>query len=70
VVRKDAEVSVMPPVPIEVEVPDRDGKSETLAAEIDEAIHQRLTFRSKVELIQESAFGESGYKTNLTVTRQ
>ena len=70
VVRKDAEVSVMPPVPIEVEVPDRDGKSETLAAEIDEAIHQRLTFRSKVELVQESAFGESGYKTNLTVKRQ
>jgi phenylacetate-CoA ligase len=70
VVRKDAEVSVMPPVPIEVEVPDRDGESETLAAEIDEAIHQRLTFRSKVELIQESAFGESGYKTNLTVKRQ
>jgi phenylacetate-CoA ligase len=70
VVRKDTEVSVMPPVPVEVEIPDRDGKAETLAAEIEEAIHQRLTFRSKVELIPESAFGESGYKTNLTVKRQ
>jgi len=70
VVRKDAEVSVMPPVPIEVEVPGTGEKLGTLAAEIDEAIHQRLTFRSKVELIPESAFGESGYKTNLTVKRQ
>jgi phenylacetate-CoA ligase len=70
VVRKDAEVSVMPPVPIEVEIPDPGEIGEALAAEIDEAIHQRLTFRSKVTLIPESAFGESGYKTNLTVKRQ
>ena len=70
VVRKDAEVSVMPPVPIEVEVSGPGEKVEALAAEIEEAIHKRLTFRSKVELIPESAFGESGYKTNLTVKRK
>jgi len=41
-----------------------------LAAAIEEAVHTRLTFRCKVELIPEEAFGASGYKTNLTVTRR
>jgi len=69
VVRQGADVSVTPPVPIEVEVPagsDADGK---LAAEIAETIHTRLTFRSQVTLVPEPEFGESGYKTKLTVTR-
>jgi hypothetical protein len=55
-------------VPIEVEVPAL-GSDAALAAEIEDAIHTRLTFRCKVELIPEAIFGESGYKTKLTVTR-
>jgi phenylacetate-CoA ligase len=69
VVRKGRDVSVQPPVPIEVEVPDSHESDAQLAAEIEEAVHSRLTFRCKVELISEQAFGESGYKTKLTVTR-
>jgi phenylacetate-CoA ligase len=69
VVRRGAEVSVQPPVPIEVEIPGRGESNGALAAEIEEAVHTRLTFRCKVELIPEQAFGESGYKTKLTVTR-
>jgi phenylacetate-CoA ligase len=69
VVRNGNEVSVQPPVPVEVEVPGRGEPDAALAAEIEEAIHTRLTFRCKVELIPEHAFGESGYKTNLTVKR-
>ena len=68
VVRDKNEVTVAPPVPIEVEVPD--GHSDAaLAAEIAEAIHAKLVFRSEVTLIPEAAFGESGYKTRLTVNR-
>jgi phenylacetate-CoA ligase len=69
VVRTGTEVSVQPPVPIEVEVPSGGEANGELAAEIEEAVHTRLTFRCKVELIPEQAFGESGYKTKLTVTR-
>jgi len=69
VVRRGSEVSVQPPVPIEVEVPAATGLDAALAAEIEDAVHTRLTFRCKVELIPEEAFGESGYKTKLTVTR-
>jgi phenylacetate-CoA ligase len=69
VIRSGADVSVTPPVPVEVEVPDGDASDATLAAEIAEAIHAKLVFRSKVTLIPEGAFGESGYKTRLTVNR-
>jgi phenylacetate-CoA ligase len=69
VVRNSSEVSVQPPVPIEVEVPTSGESGEALAAEIEEAVHTRLTFRCKVELIPEQVFGDSGYKTKLTVTR-
>jgi phenylacetate-CoA ligase len=69
VVRRDSGVSVQPPVPVEVEIPGASESDGALAAEIEEAIHTRLTFRCKVELIPEHAFGEAGYKTNLTVTR-
>jgi phenylacetate-CoA ligase len=68
VIRKTADVSVPPPVPIEVEVPD--GRSaDGLAEEIETAIHSALTFRAKVVLVPEKVFGESGYKTRLTVER-
>jgi phenylacetate-CoA ligase len=69
VIRRGPEVSIQPPVPIEVEVPGPPGADAALAAEIEDAIHTRLTFRCKVELIPEATFGESGYKTKLTVTR-
>ncbi len=69
VIRQKGEVSVTPPVPIEVEVPDGDGSDETLAAEIAEAIHARLVFRSQVTLIPETDFGDNAYKTRLTVNR-
>jgi phenylacetate-CoA ligase len=69
VVRRDAEVTVQPPVPIEVEIQTVGDSDDALAAEIEDAIHEKLTFRCKVQLIHEQAFGESGYKTNLTVIR-
>jgi hypothetical protein len=69
VIRKGPETSIQPPVPIEVEVPTTHAADSALAAEIEAAVHTRLTFRCKVELIPEATFGESGYKTKLTVTR-
>lgn len=70
VVRRDAALTAQPPVPVEVEIPGSNRPDPDLAAAIEEAVHTRLTFRCKVELIPEEAFGASGYKTNLTVTRQ
>src|SRR6266849_7129399 len=69
VVRKTSEVSVTPPVPVEVEVVDGHDADVNLRAEIEEAIHSTLIFRAKVDLIPEHSFGESGYKTRLTVKR-
>jgi phenylacetate-CoA ligase len=69
VVRKQGEVSVTPPVPIEVEVPDSQATDSSLANEIADAIHTRLVFRSHVTLVPEAEFGEAGYKTRLTVSR-
>jgi phenylacetate-CoA ligase len=69
VIRRGPEVSIQPPVPIEVEVPAAHASDAALAAEIENAIHTRLTFRCKVDLVTEATFGESGYKTKLTVTR-
>ncbi len=68
VVRKKGEVSVTPPVPIEVEVTDGLGPDPKLVAELTEAIHTKLVFRSEVKLVPEAEFGEAGYKTRLTVT--
>ena len=69
VIRKTAETSVLPPVPIEVEVPEGHHDHGGLAGEIEVAIHSTLTFRAQVTLIAEKAFGESSYKTRLTVER-
>ncbi|TAN31448.1 phenylacetate--CoA ligase family protein [bacterium] len=69
VIRQGGEVSVTPPVPIEVEVPADHASDGALAGEIQNAIHSRLTFRSQVTLIPETAFGDSAYKTRLTVDR-
>jgi len=66
VVRTGADTSIEPPIPIEVEVTERHGSDEALIAEIEDAIHSKLTFRAAVTLIPESEFGEAGYKTRLT----
>ena len=62
-------MSVTPPVPIEVEVPDGHTSDGKLVAEIAEAIHTRLSFRGQVSLVPQAEFGDSGYKTKLTVSR-
>jgi phenylacetate-coenzyme A ligase PaaK-like adenylate-forming protein len=69
VVLQPSEVSVHPPVPIEVEVPTEHRFDATLQGQLEDAIRSRLTFRSRVELVAESVFGESGYKTRLSVRR-
>jgi phenylacetate-CoA ligase len=68
VIRLGKEVSIEPPVPVEVEVPDS-GTDAGLASEIETAIRSALTFRAGVRLVPESEFGEAGYKTRLTVPR-
>jgi phenylacetate-CoA ligase len=69
VIRKGADVSIMPPVPIEIEVKDGDLGDTRLKTDIEDAIHRTLVFRAKVDLVPEQSFGESGYKTRLTVNR-
>jgi phenylacetate-CoA ligase len=69
VVRHGSETSITPPVPVEVEVSAGSESDSSLVTDIESAIHSKLLFRSKVTLVPESAFGESGYKTKLTVTR-
>ncbi len=69
VLRQKGAVSIEPPVPVEVEVPGGSSSDPDLAAEIESAIRSHLTFRCHVELIPETAFGDSGYKTQLSVSR-
>jgi phenylacetate-CoA ligase len=69
VIRSGGGVSLEPPIPIEVEVPDQASSDSDLAARIETEVRARLTFRSRVALVPEAAFGDSGYKTRLTVTR-
>jgi hypothetical protein len=65
-VREGHETSIEPPIPVEVEVTERHESDTKLVAEIEDAIHSKLTFRARVSLVPESEFGEAGYKTNLT----
>jgi hypothetical protein len=64
VVRKGAETSIEPPIPVEVEVAQELESDAALIAEIEDAIHSRLMFRSQVQLIPESEFGDASDKTN------
>jgi hypothetical protein len=41
----------------------------SVAARIEASVRSRLTFRCRVELVPESSFGDSGYKTRLSVRR-
>jgi phenylacetate-CoA ligase len=69
VVREGSETSITPPVPVEVEVLPGHESDAGLLAEIEEAIHSKLLFRCQVTLVPEASFGDSGYKTRLTVKR-
>ena len=69
VVRTGPQTSIEPPIPIEVEVTERHETDGELVAEIESAIHAKLTFRASVTLVPESDFGEAGYKTRLTVRK-
>ncbi len=69
VVRPGPDTSIEPPVPIDVEVQAGHESDPKLIAEIEDAIHGRLLFRAKVTLVSEADFGDSGYKTRLTVSR-
>ena len=69
VVREGPETSIEPPIPVEVEVTERQESDPALMQQIEDAIHSRLMFRARVTLIPESDFGEAGYKTRLTVRR-
>jgi phenylacetate-CoA ligase len=65
VVRNGAEVSVEPPVPVEVEVIESHAGDAALKEEIEREVRAALTFRCIVELVSETDFGEAGYKTRL-----
>jgi phenylacetate-CoA ligase len=69
VIRSTAETSIEPPLPIEVEVARPQESDSSLIAEIEDAIHRKLTFRAAVTLVPEAEFGEAGYKTRLTVRK-
>jgi phenylacetate-coenzyme A ligase PaaK-like adenylate-forming protein len=65
VVRNGAEVSVEPPVPVEVEVIESHAGDAALKEAIEREVRAALTFRCIVELVSETDFGEAGYKTRL-----
>jgi len=69
VVRPGAEMSIPPPVPVEVEVAAEHASDAALRASLENAIHAKLLFRSQVKLVPEASFGDAGYKTRLTVKR-
>jgi phenylacetate-CoA ligase len=69
VVRTGPDTSIEPPVPVEVEVTERHASDADLIKEVEDAIHSRLLFRARVTLVPEADFGESGYKTRLTVRK-
>jgi phenylacetate-CoA ligase len=71
VLRPRGTFSIEPPVPVEVEVPEPpavNAPDAHLVDDLEAAIRARLTFRARVHLVPEPDFGESAYKTRLTVT--
>lgn len=64
------EVSVTPPVPVEVEVPDNAETDVTLNEQLEAAIREKLLFRADVRVMPESEFGGAGYKTRGLVRRK
>lgn len=62
-------VSIVPPVPLQVEVGDLPAEPATLADRINDAVRSRLVFRCDVEFVAQTEFGDAGYKTRSTVRR-
>ncbi|HEY1456409.1 MAG TPA: hypothetical protein VGG31_07915 [Candidatus Dormibacteraeota bacterium] len=69
VVRANAQTTIVPPVPIEVEVPTGHASDPGLVEQLEAAIRSKLMFRSRITLVAEESFGDAGYKTRLTVNR-
>jgi phenylacetate-CoA ligase len=69
VVRANAQTTIIPPVPIEVEVPAGQASDPALVEQLEAAIRSKLMFRSRITLVAEESFGDAGYKTRLTVNR-
>lgn len=68
VVLATEDVSVTPPVPVEVEIPESAAPDDPqLVGELEKAIRERLIFRAEVSLVRESDFGAAGYKTRALV---
>jgi phenylacetate-CoA ligase len=65
----ESTVSVTPPVPIEVEIPDANSPHHDLATAIAAAIKARLKFRAVVTLVPQSSFGSAEYKTSPVIRR-
>ena len=63
VLPEGAGVSIEPPVPVEVEVPDSAAPGMEVSEAIAAAIRARLVFRATVEFVPQSRFGDPGYKT-------
>jgi phenylacetate-CoA ligase len=69
VVLPEQGVSIAPPVPLEVEVPDGVSSPSNLAGRISDAIRARLVFRCDVRFVPQVEFGDAAYKTRATVRR-
>jgi phenylacetate-CoA ligase len=59
------EVSVTPPVEVEVEIPDGQCAEPGLGDRIAEAVRHQLVFRCVVRFLEQSQFGGASYKTPL-----
>ncbi len=62
-------VSVDPPVPIEIEVPDGTQPARELGDELTTSIRERLKFRGELAFVPQSEFGSTAYKTRSIVRR-
>lgn len=62
-------VSVSPPVPLEIEVPDGEPPSDDLGERIARAIRDQLKFRAGIDLVPQNRFGSAEYKTRAVVRR-
>lgn len=60
-------VSVPAPVLIHVEVPEDRQQPPGLAVRVADEIRSRLLFRSRIEFVPQSSFGDAGYKTKPVV---
>src|SRR5256886_7982 len=69
VIRQGQATSIEPPIPVEVEVTERHESDPALVTAIENAIHPKLMFRSKVELVPEPDFGEAVDQTQVTVQK-